>query len=118
MLFVLIIAVYALVVVGLTTDVVLLKEEAIILPFIQVGVPVVAFYVFTPPLIALLHINLLGRLILLARDVYKRGDGKANNKARGGDNPLKDDGLVGMALTVLFPIDIEHLMSAMRKATA
>ena len=118
MLFVLIISVYALIVVGLTTDVVLLKEEAIILPFIQVGVPVVAFYVVTPPLIALLHINLLGRLILLARDIYIRGDREVqvNNNARSDDKPLKVDGLVGAALTVLLPIDIEHLMSAMRKA--
>ncbi len=118
-LFVLIFAAYALIVVVLTTDLVLLREGEIILPFIQVGVPVVGFYVVAPLLIVLLHLNVLGRLIMLARDINKRGDGKVqvNNNARSNDETSEGYGVSDMVLTMLFPTDPERLMSARREAT-
>ena len=130
MLFVLTISVYALIAILLTTDMVLLREGKIILPFTQVGIPSVEFYVAAPALIAFLHINLLGRLILLAREIYKNdddeesnddaksddGEAHVNNKVRSGDKVSKDYGFFDMVLTMLFPTDPERLMSAMQEA--
>ena len=112
MLFVLISVAYVLILVGLTTDMMLLREEAIVLPFIQVGVPVVAFYVVAPLLILFLHFNLLARLTLLARDIH----------ACFGDihsQPITPnaDGMFETTLTMLFPIDPVRLMLDMRKVT-
>ena len=112
MLFVLISVAYVLIVIGLTTDMMLLREEAVVLPFIQVGVPVVAFYVVAPLLILFLHFNLLARLTLLARDI----------RACFGDihsQPIAPnaDGLFETTLTMLFPIDPVRLMLDMRKVT-
>ena len=91
MLFVLIFAFYMLIVVLLTTDMMLLREGEIILPFFQIGVPIVAFYIIAPLLIVFLHLNVLGRLIMLAKDIYKRGAGEVrdNNNARSDDEPPK-----------------------------
>ena len=114
MLFVLISAAYVLIVIGSTTDMMLLREGEIILPFIQVGVPVVAFYIGAPLLILFLHLNLLGRLILLARDIYRqRGN---DDIMRRDDKTPKVEGVFDMVLTLLFPTDPERLMSAMREA--
>ena len=120
MLSVLIFAAFALIVAALTTDMVLLREGKIILPFIQVGVPLVEFYVVAPALIALLHLNLLGRFILLARDIYNCSDGESSghvsNKARSDDKAPEVCGVLGMVKIMFFPTDQKRLMSAMRKA--
>ena len=84
----------------------------------------VGFYVVAPALIAFLHINLLSRLILLARDIYERDggekidDGKAhaNGEVRSDDKTPKDRGIFDAVLTMLFPTDPERHMSAMREA--
>ncbi len=112
MLFVLLSAAYVLIVVGGTTDMMLLRKEEIILPFIQVGMPIVAFYVAVPLLLLFLHCNLLARLILLARDIHTCFD-----NIHAGVTPPKAYGLYDVTLTMLFPIDPVRLMWDMRKAT-
>ena len=102
MLVVLIFSVFALTVVALTTDMMLLREGEIILPFIQVGIPVVGFYIVAPLLIVLLHLNLLVRLILLARDIYNRSDGEKRSDDK-------------TSFTMLFRSDSKRLMSIMRE---
>ena len=126
MLFTLGFSVFTLVVVALTTDMMFLREEVIILPIPQfiVPVPIVAFYVVAPLLIVLLHLNLLVRLILLARDIYNRSDGAkrcddgihVNSEARTDDKSSKVYGVLGVVFTMLFPIDPKRLMPAMREA--
>ena len=110
---------YVLLAVLSTTDMMLLREGVIILPFIQIGVPVVTFYIIAPLLIIFLHLNVLGRLIMLARGIYKRDGGEANfdKKARSDDGPPKAYSAFDTVLTLLFPTDPERLMSAMREAT-
>ena len=118
--FVLFFAVFALVVIALTTDVVLLREGEIVFPFIQVAVPVpvTGLHVVVPPLIDFLHINLFFRLNQLARDMYKRGDAGAhvNNKVRSEDKAPKAHDVLNMLFTMLSPIDLKRLTPVLREA--
>ena len=66
LLFFLVVALYLLIIVGTTTDLMLLRGEIVALPLMEVGVPVVAFYSVAPLIFLLLHSNLLLRLCQLA----------------------------------------------------
>ncbi len=74
MLFLLVVALYLLIMVSLTDDMMLLREETIELPLMQIGIPVVAFYAIAPLIFLLLHANLLLRLSQLATAVTKLRD--------------------------------------------
>ena len=67
----LVVALYLLIIVGTTTDLMLLRGEIVALPLMEVGVPVVVFYTVAPLIFLLLHINLLLRLSQLTRNVSR-----------------------------------------------
>ena len=69
LLFFLVVALYLLIIVGTTTDLMLLRGEVVALPLMEVGVPVVAFYSVAPLIFLLLHSNLLLRLCQLTETV-------------------------------------------------
>lgn len=62
--------VYVLVIVFGTTDLDLLIGKGIKLPFVNVEVPIVGFYVFAPFILVLVHFNLLLQLELLSRKLH------------------------------------------------
>jgi hypothetical protein len=64
------IGVYVAIIVFGTTDVQLLKETPVRLPFFEVGVPLVGFYAVVPWVVVLLHLNLLLQLTLLSRKLH------------------------------------------------
>ncbi len=74
MLFLLIVALYLLIMVSQTDDMILLREETVELPLMQIGIPVVVFYAIAPLIFMLLHVNLLLRLSQLATAVVKLRD--------------------------------------------
>lgn len=65
------VGVYIAVIIGSTTDEQLLRGSGIILPLIQVGMPIVGVYMFVPPLFMLLHFNLLLQLTFLSRSLHR-----------------------------------------------
>ena len=67
----LVVALYLLIIVGTTTDLMLLRGEIVALPLMEVGVPVVAFYIVAPLIFLLLHSNLLLRLSQLTVTVNR-----------------------------------------------
>ena len=73
LLFFLVVASYLLIIVVTTTNPMLLPEGSIIvtLPLMEVGVPVVVFYIVAPLIFLLLHINLLLRLSQLTETVSR-----------------------------------------------
>ena len=87
---------YLLIIVSTTTDLMLLRGEIAALPQIEVGVPVVAFYIVAPLIFLLLHSNLLLRLGQLTETIKQW---KANS---GG---LKDDHSF-----LVFPLDFARLL--------
>ena len=96
LLFFLVVTLYLLIIVGTTTDLMLLRGEIVALPLMEVGVPVVAFYSVAPLIFLLLHSNLLWRLSQLTRNVSrwkKDSDG------------LKDD-----HSSLVFPLDFALLL--------
>ena len=101
---------YTLLVVLSTTDMLLLREGMIALPIIQVGVPVVAFYRITPLLLVLLHIHLLAKLILFAREIYGSGNSELTS--------LKASGRYGDGLIVLFSLDPERFLTEMKSGSS
>ena len=54
LLFFLVVALYLLIIVGTTTDLMLLRGEIVALPLMEVGVPVVVFYTVAPLIFLLL----------------------------------------------------------------
>lgn len=68
-LFLLIVGLYIGVLVFHTTDLQLLKEENIILPIMQVDVPIITFYSVAPILFLLVHFNLILRLSQLSEAI-------------------------------------------------
>jgi uncharacterized protein YjbI with pentapeptide repeats len=66
----LLVGVYVAIIVFGTTDVQLLKETPVRLPFFEVGVPLVGFYAVVPWVVVLLHLNLLLQLTLLSRKLH------------------------------------------------
>ena len=93
LLFFLVVALYLLIIVGTTTDLMLLRGEVVALPLMEVGVPVVAFYSVAPLIFLLLHSNLLLRLCQLTETV-------SNNSKR-----LKDE-----HSSLVFPLDFARLL--------
>ena len=93
LLFFLVVALYLLIIVGTTTDLMLLRGEIVALPLMEVGVPVVAFYIVAPLIFLLLHSNLLLRLCQLTETV-------SNNSKR-----LKDE-----HSSLVFPLDFARLL--------
>ena len=96
LLFFLVVALYLLIIVGTTTDLMLLRGEIVALPLMEVGVPVVAFYIVAPLIFLLLHSNLLLRLSQLAETV---------NRWKNPDE-LKDE-----HSPLVFPLDFARLLS-------
>ena len=96
LLFFLIVALYLLIIVGTTTDLMLLRGEIVALPLMEVGVPVVAFYIAAPLIFLLLHINLLLRLSQLTETVSRWGKNPY-------ETPDKHSSLV-------FPLDFARLL--------
>ena len=88
----LVVALYLLIIVGTTTDLMLLRGEIVALPLMEVGVPVVAFYIVAPLIFLLLHSNLLLRLCQLTETV-------SNSKG------LKDEDS-----SLVFPLDFARLL--------
>ena len=97
---------YVLLAVLSTTDMMLLREGAIALPVIQVGVSIVAFYIIAPLLILLLHFNLLAKLTLYAREIY---DSNSSTQA-----PRGAQGLFCKALIVLSSLEPKRLILEMK----
>jgi len=64
------VGVYLAIAIGSTTDLMLVKDEDITLPIINVGLPVWGFYLVAPLLFSLLHLNLLVQLKLLAGKLW------------------------------------------------
>ena len=60
------VGVYVAMIVGSTTDEMLLREAPIHLPVFEVGIPIVGAYAIIPVIFLLLHLNLLVQLRLLA----------------------------------------------------
>ena len=96
LLFFLVVALYLLLIVSTTTDLMLLRGEIAALPQIEVGVPVVAFYIVAPLIFLLLHSNLLLRLSQLAETI------KQWEVNSGG---LKDE-----YSSLVFPLDFARLL--------
>ena len=92
----LVVALYLLIIVGTTTDLMLLRGEIVALPLMEVGVPVVAFYSVAPLIFLLLHINLLLRLSQLTETVSRW---KKNSVG------LKDE-----HSSLVFPLDFARLL--------
>ena len=92
----LVVALYLLIIVGTTTDLMLLRGEIVALPLMEVGVPVVAFYIVAPLIFLLLHSNLLLRLRQLTETIKQW---KANSKG------LKDN-----HSSLVFPLDFARLL--------
>ncbi len=61
---------YIAVIIGSTRDVQLLKLSLVTLPILNVGLPIVGFYIIVPWLYVLLHFNLLLQLYLLSRKLH------------------------------------------------
>ena len=97
---------YVLLAVLSTTDMMLLREGAIALPVIQVGVSVIEFYRIAPLLILLLHFNLLAKLTLYAREIY---DSNSSSQALRGAQ-----GLFCKALIVLSSFEPKRLILEMK----
>ena len=68
------------------------------LPLMEVGVPVVTFYIVAPPIFLLLHINLLFRLSQLTETISQW---KKNSNSMG----LKDE-----HSSLVFPVDFARLL--------
>jgi uncharacterized protein YjbI with pentapeptide repeats len=62
---------YIAVILGSTTDVQLLKISPVVLPLLNVQLPIVGFYVFVPWLLLLLYFNLLLHLTFLAQKLHR-----------------------------------------------
>ena len=103
LLFFLVVALYLLIIVGTTTDLMLLRGEIVTLPLMEVGVPVVAFYIVAPLIFLLLHINLLLRLSQLTETVSQWTE----TVSRWKKNP---DGLKGAHNSLVFPVDFARLL--------
>ena len=103
LLFFLVVALYLLIIVGTTTDLMLLRGEIVTLPLMEVGVPVVAFYIVAPLIFLLLHINLLLRLSQLTETVSQWTE----TVSRWKKNP---DGLKGAHSSLVFPVDFARLL--------
>ena len=65
------VGVYIAVIIGSTTDEQLLRGSGIILPLVQVVMPIVGVYMFVPPLFVLLHFGLLLQLTFLSRSLFR-----------------------------------------------
>ena len=61
---------YVMIIVFSTTDLDLLIGKGVRLPFVDVEVPIVGFYVFAPFILVLVHFNLLLQLQLLSRKLF------------------------------------------------
>ena len=96
LLFFLVVALYLLIIVGTTTDLMLLRGEIVALPLMEVGVPVVVFYTVAPLIFLLLHSNLLLRLSQLAKTIKQW---QANSK-----------GLENERSSLVFPVDFAQLL--------
>ena len=94
LLFFLVVALYLLIIVGTTTDLMLLRGEIVALPLMEVGVPVVVFYTVAPLIFLLLHGNLLLRLSQLTVTV---------NRWKNPDRVIDHSPLV-------FPLDFARLL--------
>ncbi len=66
----LLVGAYIAVTIGSTTDLQLLKDSPVTLPVLNVGLPIVGFYLLVPWLLLLLHFNLLLQLYLLSRKLH------------------------------------------------
>jgi hypothetical protein len=62
---------YIAVIIGSTTDVQLLKVSPVTLPFLNVQLPIVGFYVVVPWLLLLIYFNLLLHLTFLAQRLHQ-----------------------------------------------
>ena len=61
---------YVGIIIASTTDVQLLKVSPVVLPLLNVKLPILEFYVITPWLVLFLHFNLLIQCYLLARKLH------------------------------------------------
>ncbi|MGE0684041.1 MAG: pentapeptide repeat-containing protein [Candidatus Binatia bacterium] len=61
---------YISIIIGSTTDEQLLRVSRITLPLLNVGIPILAFYILAPWIVLLLHFNLLLQLYLLATKLH------------------------------------------------
>ncbi len=66
----LLICAYVFIIIGSTTDEQLLRVSRVSLPLLDVGIPILAFYILTPWIVVLLHFNLLLQLYLLASKLH------------------------------------------------
>ena len=98
LLFFLVVALYLLIIVGTTTDLMLLRGEIVALPLMEVGVPVVTFYIVAPLIFLLLHSNLLLRLSQLAKTI-KQWQANSNSKEQEDDHS-----------SLVFPLDFALLL--------
>ena len=76
--------VYVLVIVFGTTDLDLLIGKGVKLPFVNVEVPIVGFYVFAPYILVLVHFNLLLQLGLLSRKLHAFDSAASREEKVGG----------------------------------
>lgn len=61
---------YIGVIIGSTTHEQLLRVDSVTLPILNVGLPIVGFYLFVPWLLIILHFNLLLQLYFLSRVLH------------------------------------------------
>lgn len=75
---------YIAITIGATTDEQLLRGAPVNLPVLNVGLPIVGFYLLVPWLLVVLHLNLLLQLYFLARRVHRLRDrlARLSNGAR------------------------------------
>ena len=64
---------YLAIIVGSTTDEQLLRGSVVVLPVIQLGLPIIGFYLVAPFLFVLLHFNLLVQHQMLAKKLRDFG---------------------------------------------
>ena len=116
MLVVLIFFFYALLAVSSTTDMMFLRKGEIALPIIQASVPVVGFYLIAPLVLVLLHLHLLARLVLYAKEIYdSNGSEETLSKNNGSKRTFREalSQLVRVSIT-LFSFEKKGLITEMK----
>jgi uncharacterized protein YjbI with pentapeptide repeats len=92
---------YVAVIIGSTTDEQLLKVSPVVLPLLNVGLPIIGFYTLIPWLLLLLHFNLLTQFYLLARTLRRLDAAIHRASDDAGDQEHRD---------LLFPFAFSHML--------
>ena len=93
---------YIAVIIGSTTHEQLFRVDPITLPILNVGLPIVGFYVFIPWLLVIFHFNLLIQFYFLSRVLRRADEAIDRIKQQNSQDELRD---------TLFPFHFSHLLA-------